>query len=134
MNYWRFYLTKYPNATEIGNTGIGNQPYVIDLSTPANDPDYHPLMKPISIPLTGSIIEFPAPTPAPTDNPESIGTPFPARTPSPTPAPTATASPIETPSPTPYTPESPLLPLVAVLAVIIALTASAVLLARRQKT
>ena len=133
-NYWRFYLTKYPNATEIGNTGIGNQPYVIDLSTPVIDPDYHPLMKPISIPLTGSISEFPTPTPAPTDNPESIGTPSPARTHSPTPTSAATSSPIETPSPTLYTPESPLLPLVAVLAVIIAVPTSAVLIARRRKT
>ena len=27
-NYWSDYLTKYPNATEIDNSGIGNQPYV----------------------------------------------------------------------------------------------------------
>jgi hypothetical protein len=134
-NYWRFYLIKYPNATEIGNTGIGNQPYVIELSTPAIGPDYHPLMKPISIPLTGSITEFPTPTPAPTDNPESIGTPSPARTHSPTPTPQATSSPInpiETPSPTPNTSESLLLPLVAVLAVIITLSASTALIARRR--
>jgi hypothetical protein len=133
-NYWRFYLRDYPNATEIGNTGIGNQPYVIKTSTPVIGPDYHPLMKPISIPLTGSITEFPTPTPAPIDNPESIGTPIPARTHSPTPTPTATSSPIETPSPTPYTPEPPHLLLLAVLAVIIPLSASAVLIARRRKT
>jgi len=133
-NYWRFYLTKYPNATEIGNTGIGNQPYVLEASTPVIGPDYHPLMKPISIPLTGSNIEFPTPTPAPTDTPGSIGTPIPARTPSPTPTPKVTSSPIETPSPTPYTPESQLLPLVAILAVIIPLSASAVLIARKRKT
>ncbi len=65
-NYWRFYLTEYPNATEIGNTGIGNQPYVIKTSTPVIGPDYHPLMKPISIPFTGSNIEFPTPTVNPT--------------------------------------------------------------------
>ncbi|NLF89671.1 hypothetical protein GX563_12760 [Candidatus Bathyarchaeota archaeon] len=131
-NYWRFYLTRYPNATEIGNTGIGNQPYVLESSTPVISPDYHPLMKPISIPLTGSITEFPTSTPAPTDNPSSIGTPTPARTPSPTSAASATSSPIETPSSTPYTIESPFPPLVAVLAVIIALTA-AVLIARKRK-
>jgi hypothetical protein len=124
-NYWRFYLTRYPNATEIGNTGIGNQPFVIDLSTPVIDPDYHPLMKPISIPLTGSIIEFPTPTPAPTDNPEFIGTPHPAKTPSPKPT---TA---DTPSPTPSIPETPS---VAILAVVIVLSAPAVLIARKRKT
>jgi parallel beta-helix repeat protein len=41
-NYWSDYLTKYPNATEIDHTGIGNTPYVID----ANNTDYYPLMKP----------------------------------------------------------------------------------------
>ena len=133
-NYWRFYLTRYPNATEIGNTGIGSQPYVIDLSTPANDLDYHPLMKPISIPLTGSNIEIPMPTPSPTDNPGSIGTPNPARTPRPTPTPPASSSPIETPRPTHYTLASPFLPLVVALAVIILLLVPVALIARRQKT
>ena len=117
-NYWRFYLRDYPNATEIGNTGIGNQPYVIKTSTPVIGPDYHPLMKPISIPLTGTNIEFPTPTPTPDETDEPIGTPIPPRT----------------PNPTPYTPESQLLPLVAVLALIIALSAIAVLIARRRKT
>ena len=28
-NYWSDYQTKYPNATEIDNSGIGNTPYVI---------------------------------------------------------------------------------------------------------
>jgi hypothetical protein len=88
-NYWRFYLTEYPNATEVGNTGIGNQPYVIKTSTPVIGPDYHPLMKPVSIPLMSS----------------------------------STASDV---------PEFPYLSVVAVL-VIIAVSASAVLIARRRK-
>jgi hypothetical protein len=45
-NYWGDYLTKYPNASEIGNTGIGNISYVIN---PTNI-DFHPLMYPISAP------------------------------------------------------------------------------------
>ena len=89
-NYWRYYLTRYPNATEVGNTGIGNQPYVIETSTPAIYRDYHPLMKPVSIPLMSS----------------------------------STASDV---------PEFPYLSVVAVL-VIIAVSASAVLIARRRKT
>jgi hypothetical protein len=138
-NYWRFYLTRYPNATEIGNTGIGNQPYVIEASTPVIGPDYHPLMRPVSIPLTGSLIEFPTPPPSPTDNPSSIGTPNPARTNNPTPTSAATCNPTETPpetttEPIANTPEFPLQPLIAVFAVIIALSASAMLITRRKKT
>ena len=92
-NYWRFYLTEYPNATEVGNTGIGNQPYVywiVETSTPLIYQDNHPLMKPVSIPLMSS----------------------------------STASDV---------PEFPYLSVVAVL-VIIAVSASAVLIARRRKT
>jgi hypothetical protein len=46
-NYWSDYLTKYPNATEIDNSGIGNIPY---------GQDNHPLMKPVSI----TVPEFPS--------------------------------------------------------------------------
>jgi parallel beta-helix repeat protein len=41
-NYWSDYLTRYPNATEIDRTGIGNTPYAID----SNNTDDYPLMKP----------------------------------------------------------------------------------------
>jgi parallel beta-helix repeat protein len=44
-NYWSDYLTKYPNATEIDHTGIGNAPYVID----QEDKDIYPLMEPYPI-------------------------------------------------------------------------------------
>jgi parallel beta-helix repeat protein len=58
-NYWSDYLTKYPNATEIGNSGMGNTPYLID----ANNIDNHPLMKPVAIPEfpdgTGETEPFP---------------------------------------------------------------------------
>jgi hypothetical protein len=39
-NYWNDYLTKYPNASEIGNSGIGDTPYVIDV----NNIDHYPLL------------------------------------------------------------------------------------------
>jgi hypothetical protein len=42
-NYWNDYLTKYPNASEIGNTGVGDTPYVID----AANIDHNPLMAPV---------------------------------------------------------------------------------------
>jgi len=69
-NYWSDYLTKYPNATEIDNTGTGNQPYVywtVETRTPIIYQDNHPLMKPVTIPLVGltptttpTIPEFPS--------------------------------------------------------------------------
>lgn len=57
-NYWSDYLTKYPNATEIDNSGIGNQPYVYatvqNYTQPIYCQDNHPLMKPVAIPLMSS--------------------------------------------------------------------------------
>lgn len=49
-NYWSDYLTKYPNASEVSSTGIGNTQYFID----DNNADHFPLMKPITVP------EFPS--------------------------------------------------------------------------
>ena len=52
-NYWENYSIKYPNASELGNSGIGDTPYVIDRSnwTTKENPnatniDYYPLMYP----------------------------------------------------------------------------------------
>lgn len=42
-NYWSDSLTRYPNVTEIGSTGIGDTPYVIN----ANNTDHYPLMTPV---------------------------------------------------------------------------------------
>jgi parallel beta-helix repeat protein len=41
-NYWSDYLTRYPNATEIDHTGIGDTAYEIN----ANNTDHYPLMIP----------------------------------------------------------------------------------------
>jgi len=58
-NYWSDYLTKYPNATEIDNSGRGNTQYLID----ANNIDNYPLIKPVAIPefsdATGETESFP---------------------------------------------------------------------------
>jgi hypothetical protein len=78
-NYWSDYATRYPNATEIGSSDIGNTPYVLSdiwpsaTKQPLNSDsdlggvhqDNHPLIKQVAIPLTGSspgstIPEFPA--------------------------------------------------------------------------
>jgi hypothetical protein len=64
-NYWSDYLTKYPNANEIGNTGIGNTPYVID----TNNVDNYPLMAPFEV--------QPSPLPEPQPEPEPEQEPFP---------------------------------------------------------
>ncbi len=63
-NYWSDYLTKYPNATEIGSTGIGDTPYVFNATytVAAGHQDDHPLMEPIEVLL-------PKPTPHPSLSP-----------------------------------------------------------------
>jgi len=50
-NYWVEYQTKYPNASEIGDTGVGNVSYLID----ANNIDRYPLMYPFDV-ETGTIV------------------------------------------------------------------------------
>jgi|GEM_PF-1277244 len=52
-NYWSDYLTRYPNATEIDNLGIGNTPFYIN----PNNIDNYPVMEVNVIP------EFPSWTP-----------------------------------------------------------------------
>ena len=44
-NYWSDYLSKYPNASEIGKSGIGNTPFLIW----SGNIDNYPLMAPFSI-------------------------------------------------------------------------------------
>jgi hypothetical protein len=63
-NYWSDYLIKYPSASEIGNSGIGDTPYVMN----SDNIDYYPLMAPFEVP--------PEPTPSPEPQPEAE--PFPA--------------------------------------------------------
>lgn len=44
-NYWSDYQTRYPNASEIGDTGVGDTPYVIN----ENNIDYKPQVSPSQI-------------------------------------------------------------------------------------
>ena len=50
-NYWADYLAKYPNASEIDSTGVGNTPYIFNSSGLVGDvlQDNHPLMNAITI-------------------------------------------------------------------------------------
>jgi parallel beta-helix repeat protein len=79
-NFWNDYLSRYPNATEIDDSGIGNTPYVID----ANNVDHYPLMR-----LWGYSVSVPSPT--------LTSTPTPIRTTLKTPtAPETTHTPVST--------------------------------------
>ena len=44
-NYWSDYKTRYPNAGEVGDTGVGDTPYVIN----ENNIDYNPQFSPSQI-------------------------------------------------------------------------------------
>lgn len=63
-NYWSDYLIRYPNATELGSSGIGNTPNAFDTYREVTGilQDNHPLMNPISIANFGA----PSPSPTPT--------------------------------------------------------------------
>lgn len=55
-NYWSDYLTRYPNATEIGDSGVWDTPYEVHDSLIDN----HPLVEPVVV-----IPEFPDEEPFP---------------------------------------------------------------------
>ena len=63
-NYWSDYAERYPNASELGSTGIVDTPYVID----ADNVDYYPLMYPYDI--ENDAIAFPTPEPQSSQSPE----------------------------------------------------------------
>ena len=66
-NYWSDYMSKYSNASEVENSGIGNTPYVIDV----NNVDYFPIMVPFNVSPSVSLF----PTSIPSSNP--VSDPFP---------------------------------------------------------
>jgi hypothetical protein len=56
-NYWSDYQSRYPNASEVGETGVGDTPFFIN----ENNIDHFPLLKPIGLPGIAT-----SPTPAAT--------------------------------------------------------------------
>ena len=72
-NYWSDYAARYPNASEVGNTGIGDTPYVID----ADNVDYYPLMYPYDIENDAVVFPTPEPQPSPSPEPQPEQDPFP---------------------------------------------------------
>jgi nitrous oxidase accessory protein NosD len=105
-NYWGDYLSRYPNASEVDSSGIGDTPYVID----ASNIDQYPLMVPyntsnltIQLPTWADLslltwlptVLFP-PQISPT-SPPATPTPSPTASPTPTPGESPTPSPEATP-------------------------------------
>ena len=97
-NFWHNYQKRYPNASEVGTSGVGNIPYVID----ENNTDNYPLTN-IMLNLPSLSNPMPLPTPSisalPTLTPTTLYTQTPTITPSLSPI--HTQSPIPTPSASP---------------------------------
>jgi hypothetical protein len=90
-NYWSDYTTKYPNATQIDHTGVGDTPYMID----AYNSDNYPLMKETSINPPYTILDFPSSSPSASPSPTqtATSTPTPDSSTQPTDEPTKTTEP-----------------------------------------
>jgi hypothetical protein len=76
-NYWSDYATKYPNANEIGNTGIGDTPYLIHVNPTVID--RYPLMTPVAI----QNITLPSPSQTSTTSLSTTVSPSPTSSPNP---------------------------------------------------
>ncbi len=87
-NYYNDYTNRYPNATEIDSSGIGNIPYLVNAEPKVVD--RYPLLAPFNI--SDAIVELPSPTanisqtPSPTlsNSPTNPPSPSTRSTPSPT--------------------------------------------------
>ncbi len=66
-NYWSDYTSRYPNASEVGNTGVGDTPFFIN----ENNMDLYPLMAPCET----STADLPSTSPS--QEPKSEPEPFP---------------------------------------------------------
>lgn len=99
-NYWSAYITKYPQAKEIGNSAIGDTPYSMNV----NNTDNYPLINPVYIEFSASL---PSPIASPavissdelTSNPTTTQSPLPDPT-SPNPSSASPSNSYLTPTPT----------------------------------
>ena len=77
-NYWSDYLEKYPDAEELGDSGIWDTPYIDDrYEEDISCVDYHPLVKPVAISA------FPETTPTPEPATPTSPTSLPSEEPQP---------------------------------------------------
>jgi parallel beta-helix repeat protein len=117
-NYWSDYTARYVNASEIGNSGVGNTFFVVN----DNNIDHYPLMKSIPLPHipTSPDIEL-SPAPSPSSTPNITPTPS-----QPLESPTISLEPSSSPAltPSPTIPEFPIW-----LALILFIIASALIAA-----
>jgi parallel beta-helix repeat protein len=66
-NYWSDYKTRYPNATQIDSSGIGNTPYFIN----ENNIDRYPLLQPIDV---SASLHLPSPSSSASASPTPMNT------------------------------------------------------------
>ena len=148
-NYWSDYATRYPNASEIGSSGIGDTQYIIGIACAVNSStvntyiveavDRYPLLTPVNIAeatiITSShrpsdtLLQSPSP---PSTQPTSAAS---VPTQSPTPSPTHTASTQQT-QPADSTPATVPIDLsyaVAIAAVLLIAIAAITVLLRKRK-
>ncbi|MBT0158624.1 hypothetical protein G4O51_01415 [Candidatus Bathyarchaeota archaeon A05DMB-2] len=67
-NYWSDYKIRYPNSSEVGNTGVGDTLYFIN----ENNVDHYPLMSPLEISVDLPSLQPPSsfpPSPQPSQEP-----------------------------------------------------------------
>lgn len=125
-NYWDDYLTKYPNALEVGDSGTGNIPYPL---TNHNNIDYHPLLEQPSI--SNKLPSLPATW-------VSLLPSF-STSPSPLPSTSSSSSPSQAPSQSvlpsnsPTTPEYPPWTILALFVISLFLVAFVLTLCKSQK-
>ena len=130
-NYWSDYQLRYPIATEIGNSGVSNTPYMINDSTTYSDDyangtivtgiavfgitiDRYPLIAPYNSSNIATGLPYPSPSPNNSSTPSPSTSP--SAPPSLSPSPTRTSS----PSPSPSVPEFPSWIVIAFLMIVAA--------------
>ncbi len=146
-NYWSDYRTRYPNVTEIDDSGIGDTEYVVGIAFAINSThadtyviqavDRYPLIEPIS--TEEVIIETPFPDTSTSQSPESTIAPTPSQVFSsapvsespPTSLPSMSLQPARSLEPETEFPPEYIFALVAVILIITAVAAVSLALRRR---
>jgi parallel beta-helix repeat protein len=124
-NYWSDYTAKYPNATEVGSSGIWDTTYIN-----GNSIDYQLLVNPITDFEFWDFSNFNS-TPTTLPSPSTSTTPTVTSTPTQTPTPTASFSPSPTPTSGTQT-TSPTLLWVVLIVLLVAILVAAIVFMRKR--